>query len=201
MFAQSLSVPESKRSIVEIDVDISTLKPGAILVVDKLDVPVLILRRTPEMLASLAKTANFLDDPWSLRSGLPDGMDPNVRSVSPEYFVFSPLFRFVNANSGRQGLLAVEHFPATAGPVVFANSAGAWLGGFRDTAGMGLHFDYAGRGFRFQHFQWLKVVDNIEVPSHKFLTPTTLRINVGLIAADPTQLPSVSPQSQDKTRR
>ena len=73
-----------------VEVDIAALKPGEKMTVEWRGKPVWVLRRTPEMVASLKKTDGDLADPKSERNA--DDLTPEYarnehRSIKPEIFV------------------------------------------------------------------------------------------------------------------
>ena len=70
-----------------VEADISTLKPGEMKIVEWRGKPVWLLRRTPEMMAELAKLEDKLADPVSEKSytmELPSYCDKHTRS-RPEH--------------------------------------------------------------------------------------------------------------------
>lgn len=91
-FVSTFSPSEkAKAAGAAVEVDISALKPGEKVVVEWRGKPVWIMRRTPEMLASLAKTEANLADPKSERKAAettPMVETRNThRSIKPEIFV------------------------------------------------------------------------------------------------------------------
>ena len=74
-----------------VEVDLSTIGPGQMKIVEWQGKPVWILRRTPAMIASLKQDENLLVDPQSKRSAFPTPpyvlKDPSTRSIKPEFFV------------------------------------------------------------------------------------------------------------------
>ena len=70
-----------------VEADISLIEPGQQITVEWRGKPVWILRRTPEMLAILAKNAPLLVDPDSRESEQPAYVKGPERSIKPEYFV------------------------------------------------------------------------------------------------------------------
>lgn len=67
--------------------DISSLEPGDLMTVLWQGKPVWILRRTPEMLASLKLNNPSLLDPLSIKAQQPANARNLLRSISQEYFV------------------------------------------------------------------------------------------------------------------
>jgi ubiquinol-cytochrome c reductase iron-sulfur subunit len=74
-----------------VDVDITTIAPGQMRIVEWQGKPVWILHRTPEMVALLKKDEDRLADPKSKRTAYPTPAyvlkDPSLRSIKPEFFV------------------------------------------------------------------------------------------------------------------
>ena len=72
-----------------VEVDLSNIGPGEMKTVEWRGKPVWILRRTPEMLASLKKTEGEVADPKSVRTAYPtpDYAKNEHRSIKPEYFI------------------------------------------------------------------------------------------------------------------
>src|SRR6478672_4099681 len=73
-----------------VEVDIAGMQPGELRTVEWRGKPVWVLRRTPEMIASLKKTDAQVADPKSERK--PDELTPKyarnaARSIKPEYLV------------------------------------------------------------------------------------------------------------------
>src|SRR3974390_2413300 len=74
-----------------VDVDVSTLLPGKMRVVEWRGKPIWILRRTPEMIEALRQDASRLADPESRRTAFPTPAyvlkDPALRSIEPDLLV------------------------------------------------------------------------------------------------------------------
>lgn len=182
--ADSIPAPEVRHDGMEATVDVSTMKPGDIMEVKGLDLPVWVLRRSPAMLTALGAPVAPLDDPQSIRSIQPEGLDPALRSAKPEYFVLVPIFHVVNGRTGVWSTVSVQHVPADATPRLLAGALHAWAGGFKDNAGRGIHFDYAGRVYRYANV-WNGFASNIAVPRHEFVGRTKLRIDVANLLNQP----------------
>ena len=162
-FVKSIKPSERARAAgAAVEVDISGIKPGEKLTVEWRGKPVWIVRRTPEQLATLAKTESEVADPKSKRN--PDELTPEYarnenRSRKPEYLVVvgicthlgcSPSDKFV---SGPQASLPDN-----------------WMGGFLCPC-HGSTFDMAGRVFKDK-----PAPDNLEVPPHMYLSDSRLLI-------------------------
>jgi ubiquinol-cytochrome c reductase iron-sulfur subunit len=132
-----------------VEIDASKLEPGSMLKVEWRGKPVWVLRRTPEMLASLEKDTGLLLDPKSESSTQPDYAKNVARARKPEYFVVlgvcthlgcSPLSKFT---------------PGEVQP--------DWPGGFYCPC-HGSKFDLAGRVFK-----GVPAPANLVVPPYAFL--------------------------------
>lgn len=142
-------------------VDIGALQPGEKLTVEWRGKPVWILRRTPEQIASLAKTESQVADPDSERKNYPtpEYAKNDHRSIKPEYFVAVGICSHL-------GCSPVDKFQTGAQPSLPED----WQGGFLCPC-HGSTFDFAGRVFKNK-----PAPDNLEVPPHMYLSDTTLLI-------------------------
>lgn len=87
-FVASLTPSErAKAAGAPVEADVSKLAPGEMMTVEWRGKPVWILRRTPEMLASLDKTDDKVTDPLSEEPQQPDYAANKHRSINPEYLV------------------------------------------------------------------------------------------------------------------
>ncbi|HPE05534.1 MAG TPA: ubiquinol-cytochrome c reductase iron-sulfur subunit, partial [Thauera sp.] len=87
-FVASLTPSErAKAAGAPVEADVSKLKPGEMMTVEWRGKPVWILRRTPEMLASLDKTDEKVSDPNSEEPQQPEYAKNKHRSIKPEYLV------------------------------------------------------------------------------------------------------------------
>jgi len=136
-----------------IEVDISSIPAGKMLVVEWQGKPIWILHRTPEMIASLKQDAERLADPDSKRSAYPTPgyalKDPSTRSIKPEYFVAIGICTHLGCSPS--------------GP--FESGENPQLG--VDTGFVcpchGSTFDLAGRVFKNK-----PASDNLQIPPYKF---------------------------------
>ncbi|MDN4502036.1 ubiquinol-cytochrome c reductase iron-sulfur subunit [Alteromonadaceae bacterium BrNp21-10] len=78
---------KAKAAGADIEVDISKINPGQLLRVEWRSKPVWIVRRTPELLASLAKNDDMLRDPNSEEDQQPEFARNEYRSLKEEYLV------------------------------------------------------------------------------------------------------------------
>lgn len=147
-----------------VEADISTLKPGEMKVVEWRGKPVWLLKRTPEMMAELAKLEDKLADPVSEKSytmELPSYCDKHTRS-RPEH---------------KDILIAVGICPHLGCSPSSKFQAGAqpslpddWAGGFLCPC-HGSTFDLAGRVFKNKPSP-----TNLDVPRHMYLSDTKIII-------------------------
>lgn len=150
--AQALGAP--------VDADISKIEPGSILKVNWRGQAVYIVRRTPEMLTTLATpaVADSLRDPDSSESDQPAYAQNEVRSLKPEILVLvgvcthlgcAPLARFQPQD---------------------AELGASWPGGFYCPC-HGSKFDMAGRVFKD-----VPAPKNLTVPPYRFINDGVLEI-------------------------
>jgi ubiquinol-cytochrome c reductase iron-sulfur subunit len=144
-----------------VEADISGLKPGEKMTVEWRGKPVWIVRRTPEMLASLKKTDPEVVDPNSERTAypIPAYAKNEDRSIKPEYLVVIGICTHLGCSPS-------DKFQS--GPQ--ASLPDNWLGGFLCPC-HGSTFDLAGRVFKNK-----PAPDNLEVPPHMYLSDTKLLI-------------------------
>jgi ubiquinol-cytochrome c reductase iron-sulfur subunit len=134
-----------------VEIDASKLEPGAMLKVEWRGKPVWVLRRTPEMIASLDKAAPELLDPLSEASDQPDYAKNPARARNPEFFVVLG----VCTHLGCSPLAKFEPGDVTV--------AADWPGGFFCPC-HGSKFDLAGRVWR-----GVPAPSNLPVPPYQFL--------------------------------
>lgn len=138
-----------------VEADISGLKPGEKMTVEWRGQPVWIIRRTPEMIASLAKDEGELADPDSKRNQ--DDLTPAYarnrnRSIKPEVFVAVGICTHLGCSPS-------DRFAPGAQPSLPAD----WPGGFLCPC-HGSTFDLAGRVFKNK-----PAPDNLRVPPHMYM--------------------------------
>ncbi|MDD3650074.1 ubiquinol-cytochrome c reductase iron-sulfur subunit [Immundisolibacter sp.] len=140
-----------------VEVDISKLAPGELMVVEWRRRPVWVFRRTQEELDNLAKVpADALRDPDSAESEQPPYAKNPHRSIKPEYLVMLG----VCTHLGCSPQLRAE--PGELGA--------DWLGGFLCPCHGG-RYDLAGRVFK-----GVPPPLNMAVPPHKYLSDTRIVI-------------------------
>jgi ubiquinol-cytochrome c reductase iron-sulfur subunit len=136
-----------------VEIDISKLDPGAMLKIEWRGKPVLIVRRTPEMLKDLGDHDARLADPASDNSRQPDYAKNAARAIKPEYLVLVGVCTHL-------GCLPQNRFApgASADGVLTAD----WPGGFFCPC-HGSKFDLSGRVFA-----GVPAPVNLEVPPYSF---------------------------------
>jgi len=142
-----------------VEFDVSGLAPGEMKTVEWRGVPVWVLRRTPEMLASIKKVDGEVADPRSERTAFPtpEYARNEFRSRKPEYLITVGICTHLGCNP--------------VGP--FGPGGNAQLGadqGFLCPC-HGSTFDLAGRVFKNK-----PAPDNLVVPPHKYLSDTVVMI-------------------------
>lgn len=144
-----------------VEADISDIKPGEMKTVEWRGKPVWILRRTPEMLASLKKDEAQLVDPQSDRTNIPtpEYAKNQWRSRNPEFMVMIGICTHLGCSPNSK-------FTPGAQPSLPTD----WPGGFLCPC-HGSTFDLAGRVFKNK-----PAPDNLEVPPYMFLSETKLLI-------------------------
>jgi len=141
-----------------VEVDISKLEPGMLLLVEWRGKVVWILSRTPEMLATLTTLDGKLSDPNSEREQQPGYAQNLTRSIRPEILVTTG----VCTHLGCSPVYRKEIAPADLGP--------DWLGGFFCPC-HGSKFDLAGRVYKN-----VPAPTNLLVPPHIYLSENVLLI-------------------------
>ncbi|GAA6143804.1 ubiquinol-cytochrome c reductase iron-sulfur subunit [Hydrogenophaga sp. 5NK40-0174] len=142
-----------------VEVDISGLAPGQMITAEWRGKPVWVLRRTPEMLASLASATHDLADPDSAKDQQPDYAQNATRSRQPEIFVAVGICTHL-------GCSPVTLPEGTSNPSVPAD----WSGGFFCPC-HGSTFDFAGRVFKNK-----PAPTNLEVPRYAFVSDSRIVI-------------------------
>ena len=141
-----------------VTMDPTTVAPGELKTVEWRGQPVWVMRRTPEMLASLEGITD-LADPASRKQQQPGYATNTHRSIKPELFVTVGICTHL-------GCSPVTLPEGTANPSVPAD----WKGGFFCPC-HGSTFDLAGRVFKNK-----PAPTNLVVPPHKYLADGSLLI-------------------------
>jgi ubiquinol-cytochrome c reductase iron-sulfur subunit len=137
-----------------VEVDISTLAPGEMRTVEWRGKPVWLIKRTPEMVASLKKTDALVADPKSARhdfSVTPDYALNEYRSIKPELLVLVGICPHLGCSPGAR----FSEGPQPSLP-------DDWEGGFLCPC-HGSTFDMAGRVYKNKPSP-----DNLQVPRYMF---------------------------------
>lgn len=141
-----------------VEVDISKMEPGQLLRVAWRGKPVWILKRTPEVLATLKTLDDELRDPLSQESIQPEYSKNLYRSLKPEIFVAIGICTHLGCSPTFRPELA----PADLGD--------KWKGGFFCPC-HGSWFDLAGRVYR-----GVPAPTNLEIPPYRYVTENQLII-------------------------
>jgi ubiquinol-cytochrome c reductase iron-sulfur subunit len=145
-----------------VEVDIAGLAPGEMKTVEWRGKPVWILKRSPEMVASLKKTDAQVADPSSERNKndlTPEYARNEYRSIKPEILVAVGICSHLGCSPSAK-------FQTGAQPSLPDD----WAGGFLCPC-HGSTFDLAGRVFKNK-----PAPDNLQVPRHMYLSETKILI-------------------------
>jgi ubiquinol-cytochrome c reductase iron-sulfur subunit len=141
-----------------VQVDLSRVAPGELAVIEWRGKPVWVLRRTPEMLASLKAAEPRLSDPASKASEQPKYAQNEYRSAKPDIMVMEGVCTHLGCS------------PQLKAAEARAEMGADWPGGFYCPC-HGSKFDYAGRVFR-----GAPAPTNLRVPPYTFTTETAMVI-------------------------
>ncbi len=142
-------------------VDISKLELGQQITVNWRQKPVWVLRRTPQILATLNTLTDRLRDPESrVKSQQPAYARNKYRSIRPEYLVVIAICTHLGC---------VPSFRPEVAP---ADLGAEWMGGYFCPC-HGSRFDFAGRVFK-----GVPAPINLLVPSHRYLSDQLIEIGV-----------------------
>jgi ubiquinol-cytochrome c reductase iron-sulfur subunit len=142
-----------------VEFDVSKVEPGQLVTVDYRGAPHWIIRRTPEMVAQLAKNDALLADPASEGSKQPANAKNANRSIKPDIFVV----KGVCTHLGCSPTYRKEIAPADLGS--------DWPGGFFCPCHQS-KFDMAGRVFK-----GMPAPKNLEVTAYRFANDNTIVID------------------------
>lgn len=148
-----------------LEVDISKIEPGQLLTVEYRGAPHWVIRRTPEMVAQLAKNDALLADPASEGSKQPASAKNATRSIKPDVFVV----KGVCTHLGCSPTMRKEIAPADLGA--------DWPGGFFCPCHQS-KFDMAGRVFKS-----MPAPKNLEVTAYRFANDSTIVIDADIKGA------------------
>ena len=159
-FVASLTPSErAKAAGAPVEASVGALQPGEMMTVEWRGKPVWILRRTPEMLASLDATDEKVADPESQRSVQPEYAQNKHRSINPEYMVMVGICTHLGCSPSSKFAPGAE-----------GGMTADWTGGFLCPC-HGSLFDLAGRVYKS-----MPAPDNLEIPPHQYLSDTQLLI-------------------------
>src|SRR5688572_20019754 len=142
------------------ELDVSKLEPGQMTTLTWRKQQIYVVRRTPEMLATLRQLNAELKDPSSAQSEQPQYAANEIRARNPEFLVLV-------GNCTHLGCLPKPRFEAAL-PELGAN----WPGGFFCPC-HGSKFDLAGRVF-----EGSPASVNLRIPPYSFVDDTRLVIGV-----------------------
>ncbi|MDR3351613.1 MAG: ubiquinol-cytochrome c reductase iron-sulfur subunit [Zoogloeaceae bacterium] len=150
-----------------VEVDISRLESGQMMIVEWQGKPVWIVRRTPAMLETLAQVTGEISDPESKASQQPDYCKNQQRSYEkrPEVLVMIGICTHLGCSPSAK-------FKAGAEEGMTAD----WKGGFLCPC-HGSTFDFAGRVFKAK-----PAPTNLPIPPHRYLSEQRI-----LIGEHPTE--------------
>ncbi len=158
-FVLSLMPSErTKAAGAPVEVDISTIAPGTMKVIEWQGKPVWVLRRTPEMLDLLAKHDGDLVDPTSSVPQQPEYCKNPTRSIKPDVFVAIGICTHLGCSPNFRPEVA----PADLG----FNWGGGWL-----CPCHGSRFDLAGRVYKGS-----PAPTNLVIPPYQYLSDNLLLI-------------------------
>jgi ubiquinol-cytochrome c reductase iron-sulfur subunit len=141
-----------------VEVDIGRLEPGGLVKVEWRGKAVFIVRRTPELLATLKASEGELRDPGSKESEQPEFAKNDARALKPEYLVIVGVCTHL-------GCAPLDKF--TPGDV---SVSADWQGGFFCPC-HGSKFDMSGRVYRD-----VPAPTNLPVPPYRFVSDTRILI-------------------------
>jgi len=158
--ASMLPSERAKAAGAPVEADIGNLAPGDMTRVEWRGKPVLIVRRTKEMLETVVQSDGKVADPKSERKKelTPEYARNEFRSIKPEYLVVVGICSHLGCSPVDKFKAQAEAFEAD------------WKGGFYCPC-HGSLFDLAGRVYKNK-----PAPDNLEVPPHTYLSDTKLLI-------------------------
>ena len=160
-FVASMAPSERARALgAPVEVEVQGLRPGELRTVEWRGQPVFVLRRSAQMLDSLARHDDLLADPNSRRSDQPAYAANADRAIKPEIAVMVAVCTHLGC---------IPTFRPKPGAADIGES---WPGGFYCPC-HGSKFDFAGRVFKN-----VPAPTNLAVPPYHFASDTTLLIGV-----------------------
>ncbi|MEO7494033.1 MAG: ubiquinol-cytochrome c reductase iron-sulfur subunit [Massilia sp.] len=156
-FIESMTPSERARAAgAPVEVDLTTIPPGALSTVEWRGRPVWVLHRTPDMLSRLGNHDRALVDPASKEDQQPPYAKNPVRAIKPEFAVLVGICTHLGC---------IPSFRPEPGA---ADISPDWPGGFYCPC-HGSRFDLAGRVF-----QNVPAPRNLEVPPYAYATADKL---------------------------
>ena len=161
-FIGSLAPSERAHALgAPVEVDLRGMPPGGLRIVQWRGKPVFVLKRSRDMLDSLARDEDLLADPQSRRSLQPEYTRNVARSARPTFLVLEAVCTHLGC---------IPTFrPAPAGT---PDLGAAWPGGFYCPC-HGSKFDLAGRVFK-----GVPAPTNLTVPPYQFASDSALVIGI-----------------------
>jgi ubiquinol-cytochrome c reductase iron-sulfur subunit len=158
-FAASMLPSERAKALgAPVEADLSAMKPGELQILEWRGKPVWILRRTPEMLEGIKKSADRVTDPESKVPLQPEYAKNEFRSLKPDIAVLVGVCSHLGCSPQFKGLEAKGEMGSD------------WVGGFYCPC-HGSKFDFAGRVYK-----GAPAPVNLEVPPYTFVSDTTILI-------------------------
>lgn len=157
----ALSMKPSARAVAagaSVLVPLGTIEPGQMLTVEFRGAPHWILRRTPEMIAQLAKNDALLADPNSEASSQPAYAKGAARAIKDEWLVLKGVCTHLGCS------------PTLRKEIGAADLGSDWPGGFFCPCHQS-KFDLSGRVFK-----GMPAPLNLPIPSYTFVSATSLMI-------------------------
>lgn len=161
-FVASLAPSERAHALgAPVEVDLQGMLPGGLRIVEWRGKPVFVLKRSQDMLDSLARDEDLLADPQSRRSLQPEYTRNAQRSARPAFLVLEAVCTHLGC---------IPSFRPT--PAGTPDLGAAWPGGFYCPC-HGSKFDLAGRVFK-----GVPAPTNLTVPAYRFASDSTLVIGI-----------------------
>ena len=151
---------KAKAAGAPVKVNVSKIEPGQQMVAEWRGQPVFIMRRSPEILASLGNITEQLADADSQSSVQPAYVDPRTRSIKPEILLLVGLCTHLGC---------APSFRPEVAPVDLGDK---WVGGYFCPC-HGSRYDLAGRVYKSQPAPL-----NLPVPPHRYESDDVIIIGV-----------------------
>jgi ubiquinol-cytochrome c reductase iron-sulfur subunit len=155
---------KAKAAGAPVQMDVSKIEPGRMVVAEWRGKPVYLVHRTKEQLGALASHDGRLQDPYSEQLQQPSYVTGETRSVKPELLVLVGLCTHLGCAPKYRPELAPEDLGAN------------WVGGFYCPC-HGSRFDLSGRVYK-----GVPAPLNLEVPPYRYLSDGVI-----MVGEDPEQ--------------